>query len=308
MKAYIGPLLFLLLDINNPQLAASFQFQPVLKLRQGITPPSLPVRSGENPPNALEQRCQNNRLYRRTIQSTSNNESSTQRRVQQLSATTDKSNGGDNATDNDNKDKNVVERKWSHSDLEWRLRPSPEMSRWRRVLVRIASKALRLEFRLLRKPVPPILCPKGESAVLEAYKNRKKIARFGITTTRGPPEPIITQSIEQLYNITVPWNGAGIAAIIYMFVEPDYRNVGIGDLALEAISAIHTVQNCDFTVLVADDDGSGKLVRWYERNGFLAAPDLQDLFGSPGGKFGVTMMKPVQMTPDFFERCTVKWW
>jgi len=143
---------------------------------------------------------------------------------------------------------------------------------------------------------------------LEAYKGRKKIARFGITTTRGPPEPILNQSIEKIYNITVPFNGAGTAAIIYMFVEPDYRGVGIGDLALEVIGAVHTVQNCDFTVLVADDDGSGKLVEWYKRSGFVVAPDLQDLFGSPGGQFGVTMIRPVEMTPDFFQRCTVKWW
>jgi len=177
--------------------------------------------------------------------------------------------------------------------------------------VRLAAKAIRLECRLLRNPVPSILCPtdgKNGMAVLEAYKGRKKIARFGLTTVRGPPDPILTQSVEELYNITAPFNGPGVAAIIFMYVSPDYRKFGIGDLALEVIGAIHTAQNIDFTVLVADDDGSGRLVDWYERCGFVRAPSLQDLFGSPGGQFGATMIRPVQMTPGFFKRCPVKWW
>ena len=51
-----------------------------------------------------------------------------------------------------------------------------------------------------------------------------------------------------------------------MFVEPDYRSRDVGALALEVISAIQYVQAIDFTILVADDNGSGGLVRWYEEH------------------------------------------
>lgn len=292
MRVWFGTFLFL--HSSNHLQTSALQLNSFTNLQGGLQLSPLPVRfgSGGLALNTLHQRSQNGHFHKkREHRSTT---------VYFAQPATD--------GDIDDDDANVVKPGWSHSDIEWRLRPSPETSRWRRILVRAAAKAIRLECRLLRNPVPPILCPKGGAAVLEAYKGRKKIARFGITTTRGPPEPIITQTIEEIYNITVPFNGAGVAAIIYMFVEPDYRKFGIGDLAIEVISAIHTVQNIDFTVLVADDNGSGKLVAWYEKNGFATAPGLQDLFGSPGGQFGATMIRPVQMTPDFFERCTIKWW
>ena len=93
-----------------------------------------------------------------------------------------------------------------------------------------------------------------------------------------------------------------------MFVEPDYRKLGIGSLALEVILAIHSLQAVDFTVLVADDNGSGDLVRWYEKNGFLKAPLMQKILGSPDGQFGAAMIRPVSVREGFFEKCKVKWW
>jgi GNAT superfamily N-acetyltransferase len=200
--------------------------------------------------------------------------------------------------------------KWTHSDIEWRLRPSEETPRMERIKQRAAAKAIRAECLLKGEPVPPVLCPKGGKAILEAYDKKngtnKKIARFGITTSRGPSAPQIDETIQEVYDIS--FNNAGIGAIIYMFVEPEYRKLGIGELALEATYAIQTVQGCDFTVLVADDDGSNKLISWYERNGFTIAPKLQDMFGSPGGKFGTTMIRPTEVRSDIFARCQIKWW
>jgi len=197
---------------------------------------------------------------------------------------------------------------WTHDDIEWRLRPPPDMSRWQKIKLRAATNAIRAELLLNDQPVPPILCPKGGKAELEGYKNGKKIAKFGITTARGPSAPEIDETVVELYDMGGYMGGAGIAAIIYMFVEPEYRGFGIGSLALEAIAAIQTVQNCDFTVLVADDDGSGKLIKWYEENGYSIAPKLQDLFGSSGGEYGVTMIRPTQVRSDIFARCQIKWW
>lgn len=140
------------------------------------------------------------------------------------------------------------------------------------------------------------------------HEKGKKIAKFGIVTKRGPSAPVIDETIRENYNIEPPSLGAGIGAIIYMVVEPEHRGKGIGSLALEAIAAIHTVQGIDFTVLVADDNGTGKLIKWYEENGYTIAPKLQDLLGSPDAKFGTTMIRPSSVRSDIFGDCQIQWW
>jgi GNAT superfamily N-acetyltransferase len=199
-----------------------------------------------------------------------------------------------------------VKTQWTHDDIEWRLAPDPEMPMFEKLKIKAGAKALYAELMLKDQPVPPVLCPKGGKAELECYKDGKQIAKFGITTTRGPSAPPIDETIEELYDIK--GYQVGIAAIIYMFVEPEYRGLGIGSLALEATAAIQTVQSCDFTVLVADDNGSGKLIKWYEDNGYKKAPKLQGLFGSPGGEYGLTMIRPTEVRSDIFAKCQIKWW
>jgi GNAT superfamily N-acetyltransferase len=98
----------------------------------------------------------------------------------------------------------------------------------------------------------------------------------------------------------------GTAAIIYMFVEESFRSRNVGTLALDVILTIHSLQGCDFTLLVADDNGSGKLVKWYEQHGFSQAPLLQDMLGSPGGKYGITMIAPTRNEVD--PLCRIEWW
>lgn len=180
----------------------------------------------------------------------------------------------------------------------------------------------------------------SDGIILEPGRRKKKIARFGITTSRGPSceeseffsfiviyqyhlqnlylvslamfeciiRSTVDTSIREIYNINPRPGTATIAAIIYMFVEPKYRKLGVGSLALEVISAIHSIQAVDFTVLVADDNGTGGLVKWYEKNGFSKAPLMQNVLGSPDGKFGVSMIRPVSVKQGFFDECTVKWW
>lgn len=203
---------------------------------------------------------------------------------------------------------------FSHSDITWKLRPPKETPLLKRLAVRGASTLIKADCFLRRRDPPPVLCPKGGQAILQAYHRppgslrKKQIARFGVTTVRGPSAPPIEETAADVYGITqLPLGGIGAAAIIYMFVEEEYRKRAIGELALQVISAIHTVAGCDFTLLVADDNGSGKLVQWYERNGFSRAPKLQDMMGSPGGKFGTTMIAPTQLPEDFFEQVKIRW-
>lgn len=200
----------------------------------------------------------------------------------------------------------------THEDILWKLRPPPETNRFRKILLRLSANLLRLDCKVKGQDPPLVLCPKGRMALLEAYykppsqRRSKKIGRFGITVQRGPSAPPIEETIKDLYGIDLPVQGVGSAAIIYMFVEPDYRNKGVGDLALDVIATIHAIQGCDFTMLVADDKGSGKLVKWYETNGFSKAPKLQNLMGSPDGNFGVSMIAPTNNVLS--ESCRIKWW
>ncbi|KAL3811444.1 hypothetical protein ACHAXA_007599 [Cyclostephanos tholiformis] len=81
-----------------------------------------------------------------------------------------------------------------HSDIEWRLRPPDGTSRLDRIKIKLGANILRLESKLKGGTLPPVLCPRGGRAVLEAYhkelgRRKKKIARFGLTTARGPSFP-----------------------------------------------------------------------------------------------------------------------
>lgn len=198
-----------------------------------------------------------------------------------------------------------------HADIVWKVRPPPQVSRLRRLWLRLAANLIRLDSMVKKEEPPLVLCPRGGEAVLEAHyrpnlsSKYEKIARFGITTERGPPIPQIRETVHDVYGVNRELM-VGVGAIVYMFVEEPYRKKDVGALALDVISLIHAIQGCDFTVLVADDNGSGKLVHWYEQHGFTKAPKLQEIFGSPNGIHGLTMIAPTrQILP---EGCFIKWW
>ena len=211
----------------------------------------------------------------------------------------------------------------THEDIVWKLR-APGLLK--RLWLRFAANIIRLDCFVFRKNLPTILCPKGGQALLEAYvrdtdsnntknnknKNKKnsnrltKVGRFGFTTESGAPVQQIQDTVHDIYEIPANTYMIGCAAIIYMYVEPEYRCSGVGSLALEAIGFIHAVQGVDFTVLVADDNGSGKLVHWYIKNGYSKAPKLQDLLGSPNAIHGTSMIAP--SNSKIHQDCTIKWW
>jgi GNAT superfamily N-acetyltransferase len=205
---------------------------------------------------------------------------------------------------------------FSHADILWKVRPPPNTPRFQKLWLRFAANMIRLECKIKRQEPPLVLTPRTGQAVLEAYyrpsntnsgisKKYVKIGRFGFTTERGPPAPPIQESVHDIYNLNTN-TMVGTAAIIYMFVEPEYRKKDLGTLALQVISLIHAIQGCDFTVLVVDDNGSGKLIDWYELKGYSKAPKLQNMLGSPNAINGITMMAPTNRILPL--GCHIQWW
>lgn len=125
---------------------------------------------------------------------------------------------------------------FTHADIVWRLKPSRDLPLWKRIWLKIAANLIRLDCLIRRQEAPLVLCPKGGQALLEAYglpkksifpwRRRTKIGRFGFTTMAGPSNVPIQETVHDLYELDVnrPYR---VGAIIYMFVEEEFRKVSI---------------------------------------------------------------------------------
>lgn len=213
-----------------------------------------------------------------------------------------------------------------HEDILWRIGPIPEKtSFWEMIQWKVSTNIRRFQCQFTGDPLPLIVCPPfGDQLLLEAILKdddntpTQRIGRFGITCRRGPLVPLMDQTVQDIYNIRIDdtnRDNFGVAAIIYMFVEPNHRGRGLGTIALQVISLIHANHlECDFTILVADDKSKeGTLVQWYEQHGFQTAPLLQEMMGSPQGQYGIAMItQNNKKGSDFFDPtkdgCSIQWW
>ena len=192
------------------------------------------------------------------------------------------------------------------ADIVWKIRPWEELPTIEKIKWSTSTNLLRLDYRRKNMDPPLILCPPGGKMVLETWNKGTKIGRFGITCERGPSFPPIKETVQAVYGLKATGD-IGIAAIIYMFVEPEYRGRSIGELALDMIALIHASVGSDFTILVADDKSKEEtLVKWYEKHGYVRAPKLQDFMGSPNGQFGISMIAPTRAKLP--EDVQIEWW
>jgi GNAT superfamily N-acetyltransferase len=206
---------------------------------------------------------------------------------------------------------------FTHADIQWKIRPQEgtpmtELWKWQ-----AQANTFRLGFTLKGMDPPMIYFPPNwEQLLLEAWKDGKRLGRFGITCRKGPLAPPIEETIASLYGIsaattTTPTTNPdiGLAAIIFMFCEPEYRGRSLGSLALDVIDLIHQSIGSNYTLLVADDKSGGvkSLVKWYEGHGFSRAPKLQDFMGSPAMQFGVTMIGPTRKS-NLPKHIKIEWW
>ena len=108
-----------------------------------------------------------------------------------------------------------------HGDILWKVWPTARFSRLKRLWLWFAANLIRLDCMIKRQEPPVVLCPKGGQALLEAcYRPNnsskyEKIARFGFTTVRGPSDPAIQETVQDIYGLG-PNVMVGGGAIIFM--------------------------------------------------------------------------------------------
>ena len=98
-------------------------------------------------------------------------------------------------------------------------------------------------------------------AEISLHSGRFVAGRVGVTLHPNPPPP----SLESC---------GPLSALIYMTVSPEFRKRGYSELLLEVAAAIHAPYS---TLLLATDNGSGKLVSLYESAGYeiVGAPEVE---------------------------------
>ncbi|GKY98828.1 hypothetical protein MPSEU_000838800 [Mayamaea pseudoterrestris] len=210
----------------------------------------------------------------------------------------------------DKSDEPVTSTPFSHADLVWKIRLPPEATFADRAKWMFQTKKEIANYSITSQPLPRVWLPSEVNQIcLEAWYTGRKIARFGITTIPGPSAPPIVETVKDCFgdDSANETEQVRCCAIIYMFVEPEFRSRNVGPLALQVISYIHAMRGANYTLLVADDKGSGKLVHWYQRQAYFLAPELQDLMGSPNQVYGITMIGRA-LQDDLTSDCTIEWW
>lgn len=59
-----------------------------------------------------------------------------------------------------------------------------------------------------------------------------------------------------------------VGVLVYMWVDPDFRGNGIGLILLECVKKRCLEKGMEYLLLIHDDDGSGRLITFYEKQGF----------------------------------------
>lgn len=84
--------------------------------------------------------------------------------------------------------------------------------------------------------------------------------------------------------------------VVFCFVPLEQRGRGFGErmLSLAVQQLLERDSKGGFVMLTADDNGSGRLVRYYEKQGFRLAPTLS----SPGCDILLRWIQPAAVGSD----------
>ena len=89
-----------------------------------------------------------------------------------------------------------------------------------------------------------------------------------------------------------------VAPLVSLFVEPSERRHGLGDALFRAMLRESRISGYNFALLKAEDNGSGKLIKWYEDMGFHLLP-ADNPIGLMDGSYMVSML-PVNASDEYY--------
>lgn len=118
------------------------------------------------------------------------------------------------------------------------------------------------------------------SKMLPAFLRAKPTAKSGIRTFSSSSSMMdltinevftdISLQTEDHSDVDFKVNGRfKIGLMVYMWVHPDYRGSNLGDLLLKKIYNDCIKKGDQFLLIVHDDNGSGKLIEYYLKRGFV---------------------------------------
>ncbi|GAX25619.1 hypothetical protein FisN_28Hh098 [Fistulifera solaris] len=186
-------------------------------------------------------------------------------------------------------------------DLQWKVTLPEKTTPWERLqyLGKRYWETLTQGSNEFTTQSAPLILPRtsgNSQLVLKAYlpaqfATEKHVIRMGFTTQTGPPLPLLETTRRKLKcEDDDEGNNLRTMALIFIWIDPQYRGLQWGIQAMQILRYIHFTMGADCTVIVANDKGSGRLVPWYEQQGFVQALELQDCLGSPNQIYGTAMV------------------
>jgi ribosomal protein S18 acetylase RimI-like enzyme len=125
-----------------------------------------------------------------------------------------------------------------------------------------------LHFELYKQsPIPVQMMPRALRG--------KPLAKVGIRTYSAPSTDGMGDFLKRLTHgesngaSADPPNDFSIGLFVYMWVDEGKRGEKIGEFLLHLAASRFMERGNDFMLIVHDDNGSGKLVQYYRRLGFL---------------------------------------
>lgn len=100
----------------------------------------------------------------------------------------------------------------------------------------------------------------------------KPLAKTGYRSYTTKKE-LMSEVLRSSFNLTATvdvFQMIPVAIFVYMWVDPSARGSGLGDSLLDlAMNEIRKKNLGEYMLLIHDDDGSGKLIEYYRRRGFI---------------------------------------
>eukprot|EP01031_Cornospumella_fuschlensis_P032440 gene32440-39228_t len=100
----------------------------------------------------------------------------------------------------------------------------------------------------------------------------RPLAKMGIRTYSTKSTSYLEESVNLTFGATSNSldgeSGYNIGIFVYMYVAPALRGLGIGEILLDAGKDACRAKQDKYMLLIHDDNGSGKLIKYYQDRGF----------------------------------------